>query len=67
MSDKEQAKASRHIEGKYAVVGVIPGPIHTKKHGTVDLRSVSESVAEKLVKEGFPYLKKVESKPPSTK
>jgi hypothetical protein len=67
VSDKEQAKVSRHIEGKYTVVGVFPGPIHTKKYGTVDLRSISESMAEKLVKEGFRYLKKVESKPASTK
>jgi hypothetical protein len=39
----------------------VPGVIGWKR-GYVDLSKVSVSEAEKLVKEGFPYLKKMEKK-----
>lgn len=60
-TDKKQVeKPSPHIAGKFEVVGVLPGVIVTKKHGDVDLRTISAEMADTLVKEGFRYLKRVE-------
>lgn len=60
---KENPKPSPAIEGKFKVVGVVPGVIYSKKFGEVDLRNVSLEEAEKLVKGGFPNLEKIENKP----
>jgi hypothetical protein len=57
------AKPSYILGGAYEVIGVIPGEIGYKG-GSVDLRRIDEAHAAKLVKAGFPYLKKVESKQP---
>lgn len=57
---KETPKMSAALEGKFQVVGVLPGVVAGKKFGMVDLRTISLEKAEKLVKEGFPYLKKIE-------
>ncbi len=58
---KETPKLSPALQGKFEVVGVLPGVIAGgKKFGTVDLRTVSLAKAEKLVEGGFPYLKKTE-------
>jgi hypothetical protein len=61
MSEKKDTpKMSAALEGKFEVVGVLPGVIAGKKYGTVDLRTISLAKAEQLVKDGFPYLKKIE-------
>lgn len=60
---KETPKLSPELDGKFIAVGVLPGVITGKKYGTVDLRTISLEKAEKLVKEGFPYLKKIEKTP----
>lgn len=60
---KENPKPSPAIEGKFKVVGVVPGVIYSKKFGNVDLRTVSLDQAETLVKAGFRYLEKIENKP----
>ena len=57
---KETPKLSPVLEGKFEAVGVQPGIVAGKKFGTVDLRTISLEKAEALVKEGFPYLKKIE-------
>lgn len=49
------------LGGAYEVVGVVPGEIGYKG-GSVDLRTIDEAHAAKLVKAGFPYLKKAETK-----
>jgi hypothetical protein len=63
MSEKETPKLSPALDGKFIAVGVLPGVITGKKYGTVDLRTISLAKAEKLVNEGFPYLKKIEKAP----
>lgn len=60
MDTKETPKPSPHIEGKFKVVGVLPGIVVTKKFGDVDLRTVSLETAEALHKDKFPYLQKIE-------
>lgn len=57
---ENKAKPSPQISGFYKVVGVAPGIIVTKKHGDVDLRSISLEKAHALHKDGFRYLKKIE-------
>jgi hypothetical protein len=59
---KVESKASPALSGKFEIVGVNPGVVFTKKFGDVDLRTISLDMAEKLVKNGFRYLKKIESK-----
>jgi len=61
MEDKN-VKPSAHLEGKFKVVGVVPGPVKTKSFGVVDLRFITLNVAEKLHEKGFPYLEKIVAK-----
>jgi hypothetical protein len=56
---KEVVKPSPALEGKFEVIGVVPGLINVPNYGNVDLRWVSLELAEKLYAEGCPYLKKV--------
>ncbi len=46
------------LDGAFEVVGLIPGPVGYKS-GVVDLSKIGAPEAEKLVKDGFPYLRKV--------
>lgn len=55
-------KTTAILDGAYEVVGLVPGPIGYKDFGIVDLSKLTEDKAEKLVKAGCPYLKKVEKK-----
>jgi hypothetical protein len=59
---RETVKASPALEGKFEVIGVVPGLINVPHYGNVDLRSVSLELAEKLYADGCPYLKKVADK-----
>lgn len=55
----------------YKVIKVKPGPIVTNKldgtYRTIDLNNLSDEDAERLVKNGFPYLKKVKPAPNRSK
>lgn len=54
------------LDGAYEVLHVVPGPIGYKRN-LIDLRTISVQQAEELIKQGFPYLKKViKAKEPST-
>lgn len=46
---------------KYKVVGVKPGPIVTKKYGTIDLSrdDIPIKVLDSLHAEKFPYIEKI--------
>ena len=59
---KKRAKGTPILNGAYEVLHVVPGPIGYKT-GTVDLSRITAAQAEKLVAQGFPYLRKAE-KPP---
>lgn len=48
---------SRHLEGKFKVVGVLPGEV-IWRGSKVDLRSITLEDAEKIHGEGFPYLQR---------
>ena len=56
---KKDNPPSAHLNGKFEVVGVLPGVVQFGRQ-TVDLRKVSLEDAEKLYQAKFPYLKKVE-------
>lgn len=60
MIEKDTPKISPALQGKFEAVGVVPGVITGKKYGTVDLTCVTLEKAEELVKDGFPYLRKIE-------
>ncbi|GAB2553100.1 hypothetical protein [Rufibacter soli] len=60
-----QHKASHHLEGKFKVVGVIPGIVNVHGVGEVDLRDITLEQAERLHTQGFRYLRKVQ--PPKKK
>lgn len=51
------------LNGAYEVIGVIPGEIGYRGR-KVDLSKIDSKTAAALVKEGFPYLRKVEEKKP---
>jgi len=53
---EEKRIMSKHLVGKYEVVGVLPGEVYFRGE-TVDLRSVTLEKADEIVKAGFPYLK----------
>ena len=55
------AKNTPILDGAYEVVGLVPGPVGYKGQ-TVDLSKITPARAESLVKQGFPYLRKVEKK-----
>mgnify|MGYP005753781945 CR=1 FL=1 len=55
------AKNTAILDGAYEVIGIKPGPVGYKG-GTVDLSKITASQAEKLVAQGFPYLRKVDKK-----
>lgn len=61
MAEQEQ-KPSPALDGKYKVVGVVPGEVYVPGTGRVDLRTISLAEADELMKAGFPYLEKVEAK-----
>jgi hypothetical protein len=54
------AKNTLILDGAYEVLGLTPGPVGYKG-GEVDLSVITVAQAEKLVKQGFPYLRKVEA------
>jgi hypothetical protein len=54
------------LDGKYEVLGVIPGPIACQL-GVVDLSKISEATAERLIALRNPYLRKVAPKKPTRK
>lgn len=49
------------LDGAYLVVGLVPGPCGSVL-GEVDLSTIKADVAERLIKAGFPYLKKAPEK-----
>lgn len=51
---------SKHLEGKFEMVGVRPGKIRLKDGSTIDTRTCSAAVAEKAVKNGSTFIRKVE-------
>lgn len=53
------AKNTAILDGAYEVIGIKPGPVGYKG-GEVDLSRITAAQAEKLVKQEFPYLRKVE-------
>jgi hypothetical protein len=53
------AKNTPILNGAFEVIGIVPGLVGYKK-GYVDLSKINAAEAEKLVKQGFPYLRKVE-------
>lgn len=53
------AKETLILDGTYAVIGLVPGKVGYKG-GMVDLSKINAAQAEKLVAQGFPYLRKVE-------
>lgn len=67
-STKNQDKLSPLIEGKFECTErCTPGIILHPVHGEIDLRTISLEMAEKLVNEGWPYLrKKANTAPPKT-
>lgn len=52
------SEVSEHIKDDYKVVGIVPGPVKFQGFGTVDFRTVSKEVADKLYEKGCIYLKK---------
>lgn len=56
----ESREPSKHLSGKYEIVGLVPGPVKVKGFGIVDLRTVSLETADKLAEHGVSFLKKVE-------
>ena len=57
---KRKNPPSKHLNGKFEVVGVIPGPIDMRGK-TYDLRTITLEKAEELAKMKCPYLKRVET------
>lgn len=55
---QEDRIPSSHLEGKFKVIGVLPGEVIWKTE-KVDLRSISLEKAEEIASQGFPYLEKV--------
>lgn len=55
---EKQAKTTQILDGAYEVLYVVPGLIGYKG-GKVDLSKINAAQAEKLVAQGFPYLRKV--------
>ncbi len=55
------AKHTAILDGAYEVVGIVPGKVGYKG-SEVDLTQITAAQADKLVTQGFPYLKKVEKK-----
>jgi hypothetical protein len=53
---QQEAKPSPHLNGKFEVIGVLPGEVVFNKE-TVDLRIITAEKADELLKAGFPYLK----------
>jgi hypothetical protein len=53
-------EASAALNGKYEIIGLVPGPIAVYSVGEVDLREISLETADLLYSKGVPYLKKVE-------
>jgi hypothetical protein len=51
-------KTTKILNGKYEVVGVLPGPIGTRM-GILDLSKIDDKTAEKLISTGTSYLRKV--------
>lgn len=58
---------SKHLEGKYVMVGVQPGEIaYGPNRQIIDTRSCTAKEAEAAVKAGCRYIKKVEKKKSSS-
>ena len=57
------ASKSPHLIRKFRMVGVKQGRVVMPRHGTVDLRTISLELAEKLFAEGFPYLEIIGAAP----
>jgi hypothetical protein len=55
---REDRIPSSHLEGKFKVIGVLPGEVIWKTE-KVDLRTISLEKAEEIAAQGFPYLEKV--------
>lgn len=58
----EKIKMSKTVTkqiGKFEIIGVQPGPIDHKGR-IVDLNTITEAEAEKLLGEGVPYIQKKE-------
>lgn len=51
-------KVTKQI-GKFEVIGVVPGPVLFNKR-TIDLNTITEAEAEKLLEQGLPYLQRKE-------
>lgn len=51
---------SKALQGKFEMVGYVPGKFRLKDGRTVDTTSMSLAQAEELVKNGFKYLKKID-------
>ncbi len=58
---------SPHLSNKFRVVGVVPGRVVTRRHGTVDLRTITLELAQTLYDEGFPYLQPIGRTAPSAR
>jgi hypothetical protein len=57
---------SPHLARRFRVVGVEPGRVYVPGHGTIDLRTISLELAERLLAEGFPYLERIGTAPATT-
>lgn len=57
---KKENPPSEHLKNKFEVIGVVPGIVHWKG-SKYDLRKITAETADILVKDGFKYLKKVET------
>lgn len=57
--DKKAAELSSALKGKFEMVGYQPGEFRLKNGSKIDTRTISMARAEELVKDGFPYLKKI--------
>lgn len=55
------AKNTKILDGTYEVLGIVPGLVGYAG-GKVDLSKITAAQAEKLVAQGFPYMRKVKVK-----
>lgn len=55
---KDERIPSRHLEGKFKVVGVLPGEVIWRNE-KIDLRHITLEKAQEIHKAGFPYLQPV--------
>lgn len=59
---KPAKKLSKHLEGKFEMVGIMPGNIRLRNGRTIDTSKATVAQAEEAVKMGCKYIKKVENK-----